>query len=611
MNQNTQYLPILIVAKNSEGNFVHVRDADKDNSYTCPCCNSSVKIRAVNSKKIQPHFYHSDSNGCPEETIMHWLYKNWLFEQGCQFKVNDKIYKVQEVLIEKVFSTKYGNYIPDIHVTTESGKQFFFEINYSNKKNSLFADKWTELGVDVIEVDVKKLIYSSYSSSTPEFEPIFSEGRYVGKYETKNKKDIYINDIVVRKTIASENIERVCKLERFWQAVEQYHIDNIDSSELVSCVTHQSLDDSIWCYMLLTRLKCCRNDVLSMMAEQINKMIIIDALENNIDIIEDMPIKYSEKISSNRHLTISFYFTDVINQYSFIRVVEAKYVTQCNLVKVLRENIRCSLLVLKSYWDSYKSIKNKFSRYIGTGDLTITGEYYKTSESFDLEQPLSITIWSNIHNKWIKEPIGTIKKMSCRQLSVEIIETKKEQLVLHAIKNIDFELISAGYQNSSSVAEALLRINNRYSSSGYACRYHSGKNPHNEMGHWIIVQNGVTEITSINIDQFGCFDCGASLEKMISAIIVTHDAKYTQLLRLVGKINSSVNQFWNCSVEECATYLRLKIQVRNHPELYTYACINLATMRYEEQVYEIEKAMNYLFISRQWDTIRIMEVKNI
>lgn len=199
---------------------------------------------------------------------------------------------------------------------------------------------------------------------------------------------------------------------------------------------------------------------------------------------------------------------------------------------------------------------------------------------------------------------------SLPDLIVEILKTKNKFLT-DSLEQLDFEFINAGYRNSSSIIEVINKVNEYYSPFGYICKYHAGKNLSNEMGHWIIVQNGITEVASIDIDQFGCFDCGPSLEKMISDILATYDIKYTQLLRLVGKINSSVNQFWNCSVEECATYLRLKIQVKKHPELFTYACINLMTMSYEEQVSEIEGAMNHLFISRQWDTIRIMEVKNI
>lgn len=199
---------------------------------------------------------------------------------------------------------------------------------------------------------------------------------------------------------------------------------------------------------------------------------------------------------------------------------------------------------------------------------------------------------------------------SLPDLIVEILKTKNEFLS-YSLEQLDFEFLNSGYRNSSSIIEVINKVNECYSPLGYICKYYAGNNLSNEMGHWIIVQNGITEIASIDIDQFGCFDCGPSLEKMISDILATYDIKYTQLLRLVGKINSSVNQFWNCSVEECATYLRLKIQVKKHPELFTYACINLIAMSYEEQVSEIEGAMNHLFISRQWDTIRIMEVKNI
>lgn len=195
------------------------------------------------------------------------------------------------------------------------------------------------------------------------------------------------------------------------------------------------------------------------------------------------------------------------------------------------------------------------------------------------------------------------------ELIVDIL--KKNESLSHSLEQLDFELANAGYRNSSCIAEAIEMINEHYSPLGYVCKYYAGNNLSNVMGHWIIVQNGKTEVTSINLDQFGCFDCGPALEEMISNIIKSYEAQYEHLLRLVGKINSSANQFWDCYIEECATYLRLKISVKKYPELFTYVFIHLTTMSYEELVYEITKAMANLFISKPWDKIRIMEERVI
>ena len=64
-------------------------------------------------------------------------------------------------------------------------KQFFFEINFSNKKDGTYSDKWSYLGNDVVEVNVKELLYSDINNNVPVFKEIFKDGVYTSKYEKK------------------------------------------------------------------------------------------------------------------------------------------------------------------------------------------------------------------------------------------------------------------------------------------------------------------------------------------------------------------------------------------------------------------------------------------
>ena len=157
---NETNLPQLIVGLDSQSedaNYIHINDVKENVDYYCPCCKSLIKPRAYKKDeqyKMQPHFYHING-GCTEETYIHYICKNFLFEAGSKFIVSGIEYEVKEVITEKGYDTKFGIYIPDITVTTTSDKIFYFEIRNTNKKTTDYIPKWDELGNDVVEVDVK------------------------------------------------------------------------------------------------------------------------------------------------------------------------------------------------------------------------------------------------------------------------------------------------------------------------------------------------------------------------------------------------------------------------------------------------------------------------
>ena len=125
-------IPILVVAKDNNGKYISVLNSDNTKEYFCPICNGIVKPRALNSKKEQPHYYHVDES-CSNESQLHWMFKNWLFDKGTKFLVNDKEYVIDTCEVEVVIKTQYGDYNPDLVITTEDNCKFYVEINYSNK----------------------------------------------------------------------------------------------------------------------------------------------------------------------------------------------------------------------------------------------------------------------------------------------------------------------------------------------------------------------------------------------------------------------------------------------------------------------------------------------
>ena len=119
-----EYLPQLIVAYDSNdkfANLIHVQKSDKEKTYYCPCCGGIVKPRALDSNKEQSHYYHVTGK-CTKESQLHFFCKNWLFEKGSKFYINNELYEVKAVDIEKTYSTPFGDYRPDVTVCTTSRK---------------------------------------------------------------------------------------------------------------------------------------------------------------------------------------------------------------------------------------------------------------------------------------------------------------------------------------------------------------------------------------------------------------------------------------------------------------------------------------------------------
>ena len=163
-------MPKLSIALNKYEEYVHINDVDEERRkkevFKCPVCGGKVKARCVSRKTVkQPHFYHIEES-CSNESMLHWMYKNWLLREGSKVtaKCKDKYYEftVDKIEIEKSHNTKLGKYKPDATIYTTDGKVVYLEVKYSSGKSSeMYYSKWQELGNDVISVDVKKEMYEN------------------------------------------------------------------------------------------------------------------------------------------------------------------------------------------------------------------------------------------------------------------------------------------------------------------------------------------------------------------------------------------------------------------------------------------------------------------
>lgn len=314
---NTGYIPILIVAQNENDEYIHIKDANENENYFCPCCHQSVKVRARASKKVQPHFYHTAESPCSNsESLIHWTYKNWLFTEGSKFKIPElnKVYTVKKIEIEKVHNTKFGDYCPDITVYDTDENRFFFEINYSNKKKyAHYADRWCELDTPIVEINVKELINTTFDNDIPEFELLFMNGKYYGRLEKNNNTDAYF-ELQKRKQnvidLKEHDLAYVNKLDMVWKYTQKFTKHEINQHDFftLSSFKELSFEDQYFFAMIAKRIKCIDLEKsLANYVAQIYMNNVKEEITNCLQLSEDFEITIKENKSSKFIIYLTLY----------------------------------------------------------------------------------------------------------------------------------------------------------------------------------------------------------------------------------------------------------------------------------------------------------------
>ena len=256
-------MPQLIVALDSlddDANYIHINDVKENVIYYCPCCKSVVKPRAYKQGvdyQMQPHFYH-ESGGCNEETYVHYICKNWLFDKGVQFFVNGIEYEVDSIETENTLHTSFGDYRPDIIVVTTDGKTFYFEIKSTNRKTELYAPKWDELGNDVVEVDVRDFINQKVQSNIPVFNLIYSDGECFIKSYTKKDYD----EIIATRKKEWKRQDKLNykiqweRLDWFWETLVDYKRNKNNIEDVLIAFENLDFSDKDFVMTVVKKMKC-------------------------------------------------------------------------------------------------------------------------------------------------------------------------------------------------------------------------------------------------------------------------------------------------------------------------------------------------------------------
>ena len=256
-------LPQLIVGLDSlddSANYIHIEDVKENIHYYCPCCKGLIKPRAYKKDidyQVQAHFYH-ETGDCSEETYIHYICKNWLFEKGCKFIVKDVEYEVDYIEIEKTLHTSFGDYRPDIIVSTSIGKVFYFEIKTTNRKSALYAPKWDELGNDVVEVDTRYFVNQKHKNDVPEFRLIYSDGEcFIKSYSRADYEDTIAKRKLEWKRQDKLNYKiQWERLDWFWHNLTNYKCYNNQEDHVVNSFQKLQFDDMDFVISIVRKMKC-------------------------------------------------------------------------------------------------------------------------------------------------------------------------------------------------------------------------------------------------------------------------------------------------------------------------------------------------------------------
>lgn len=414
-----EYLPQLIVAYDSKdefANLIHVKTANINKDYYCPCCGGTVKPRALDSSKVQSHYYHIDGN-CKRESQLHWFCKHWLFEKGSSFYINDILYTVNDIKIENTYETMYGQYRPDITITTTTGKVIYFEMFFKNRKRGDdYFCKWDYLGNDVVEVDIKEYISKVNKDDIPIFKYLYHNGKCYSK--DYSKRDMYYNTIKKRTNyLTGQKLlnykARIEQLDWFWK-----HVQENDVEEIFNIFNIMEYDDQVFCYELSKRKQCMKylsDDFLNIINTN-----VFNKIRNKID--EQLDIDWDKNI-----------YIDILKRKG--RTFEIGVVLDINehFLKFKDVMYHCS------YWDDFYSLETNLNRIDNFSKIIFKSKVYDYKDIKLSEKDINII--SDCYNKTLefKKKIFNFYDAICNKYkNCDITFDGLENLVVKDESNIIF-----------------------------------------------------------------------------------------------------------------------------------------------------------------------------
>lgn len=557
-----EYLPQLIVAydDNDEfANLIHVKKANQDTKYYCPCCGGVVKPRALESTKEQSHYYHITGK-CTKESQLHFFCKNWLFEKGSKFYIDNDLFEVDSINIETSLDTLFGKYKPDITVYTTCGKTIYFEIFFSNRKTGdNYFCKWDALGNAVVEVNYREYMSKTALDVIPKFTYLYHNGICYSKAYVK--RDLYATTIAkIKNKLTRQNLldykARIEKLDWFWQKI----IVNAPREDIISCIYSMPYDDMVSCYEIIKRKQCVsylKKDVL----DTINKKVLY-SVRNSIDLPFDENIYFDVKHYKGRTYEVGirlniqtkhiiyndFYLRCKYNGYDleksngYPKIIFKRNMFNIEEIDIPNNKIpELSDIFYKTveYKKRLIDYEKKLSRFEDKGyKVRFNNNYYTVLRELDDGKFESI-----LDGKFIEKL--DIDLLS-QEIQLELKEIAEKDFLKKYIKSNEVQVLISELQSYKNV-DAKVHV-------GYK------KNCGNNQGPGIYldleIYNGTIYSKKLTLDKNKFLDVIESSKQEIDNFI----GKYGIAIDLTSQINNCKNSFWKAGLTfNCLGILRLEI----------------------------------------------------
>ena len=600
-----EYLPQLIIAYDGNdefANLIHVKKADKDNNYFCPCCGGNVKPRALDITKEQSHYYHVTGK-CTKESQLRFFCKNWLFDEGSKFYVEDKLFVVESIEIEKPYETPFGKYIPDVTVHTTAGTDIYFEMFFTNRKTGDdYFCKWDYLGNDVVEVNIKEYMFKTDVNTIPIFTYLYHDGNCYSKPYIK--RDLYANTIArIKRELTRQKVlnykARIEQLDWFWQEIR----NNKSKEDILETLSKMEYDDMVSCYEIIKRKQCVsylKNDVLDM----INQKVISD-VRKKLDLPHDDNIYFDLEhikgrtyeagirldiktghIIYNKVYAPHDYWCSFDTLKGFPKIVFSKNILNSDEIKIL-DNDKNKLC------DIYKNIQQKKDDILEHERKLIKFEdnsQYKVRMNNDLytviresEEGKNETILEKcyIYDLNIEKLDYEIKK--------KIKEDKDKKLINSILENPECKSF---IQELHYYKGLNCYVDLKYDKSAYVILHIGSASDYYTMNN--ICVDGFIEIVS---------ECKNKLDKIFK--------RYDIINKYVNKINSCKNAFWSAKISLNSGNITITIDQKIYNDILTYErytfseredCVGIKN--------QITNMMHKVMRNMEYYNCRVMEVRN-
>ena len=604
-----EYLPQLIVAYDGNdefANLIHVKKANKDNNYFCPCCGGSVKPRALDSTKEQSHYYHVTGK-CTKESQLHFFCKNWLFEKGSKFYINDKLFEVKSIEIEKPYETPFGKYIPDVTVHTTNDTDIYFEMFFTNRKTGDdYFCKWDYLGNDVVEVNIKEYMFKTDVNTIPIFTYLYHDGNCYSKPYIK--RDLYANTIArIKRELTRQKVlnykSRIERLDWFWQEIR----NNKSKEEILNVISEMDYEDMISCFEIIKRKQCVsylKSDVLNMINQK-----VISEVRKSLDLPYDENVYFDLKHIKGRTYeagirlnikTEHIIYDKVYSTYNhwctfdslngFPKIVFSKNILNINEINIINSE------KIKLY-DKYKEVLKIKASII---------EYENVLSNFEKNSPYKIRVNNDLYAVTRRDVNGineTILDRYCiPDLNIDklIYEIEKKIKEINDKKLLNSILLNPICQSAIKELDCY-KILNCYVDLKY------------NNGACVILHLGNTayyyHMNDISVDEFISIicECKDKLDNLYK--------RYNIINNLVDQINSCKNNIWSANVSLYSGDIHIRIDQKVYDD-YT-------SLTYEEFIFFEDKkyseskikkcivdTMHEVMENMERCGYRVMEVRN-